>query len=243
MSREYDKPCAQLMLLTISVQIEDAGDASGGIVVENAMHECLADDLYAGSFRFRQVRALARRLGVRRTACGTPAAVSTGWPSVVLDGVNGNGRRERLRSRLLRATGQHLCVPAETMRRHRKGIRFGRKRSTFAGDAEVSFHLGIVRCKILIADRPICSDAFQAVGTEILGMESRHHAEPGERSSAYTDTGLGHDLMLARIDPRLRPLDFGMVGFGVSEIHVWLIPLAGFDYGYGEALVRQLFGY
>ena len=154
-------------------------------IVVHAMHERLADDARTELLGFREVRIGGGRLRFRRATRTAPAAVDARGATVTLHRVDRDGRRERMRTELACAAREHLRMPVHAMRRHGQRVVFRRERSALARDAELTFHLLVVRPQIVVTDRPVRTDTFGRVRAEVVAMESRHHAEPGQRAAAH----------------------------------------------------------
>ena len=208
-------------------------------IVVHAMNERLADDARTELLGFRQIGVGGGRLRFGRATRPAPAAGDARGPAVPLHRVDGDGRREWMRTELRRSTRQHLRMPVHAVRRHRQRVGFRREWPALARHAELPFDLLIVRPQIVVTDRPIRTHAFGGERAEILAMESRHHAEPGQSAAAHARSRFRNHEVRADEVARLGPHDFARVCLRVLQSRLPAEPRPGFQYGNCQPVRRH----
>ena len=230
MGRQHHHFCLDAMLAALRVEILHARDAVLRAIVVHAMNERLADDARTQPLGFRQIRVGGGRLRFGGATRPAPAAGDARGAAVALHRVDGDGRREWMRTELQRSTRQHLGMPVHAMRRHRQLVGFRREWPALARHAELPFDLLIVRPQIVVTDWPIRTHAFGGERAEILAMESRRHAQPGQSAAAHARSGFRNHEVRADEVARLGPHDFARVRLRVLQSRLPAEPRPGFQY-------------
>ncbi len=130
-------------------------------------------------------------------------------------------------------------MPVHAMRRHRERVVFRREWPALARHAELPFDFLIVRPQIIVADWPIRTHAFGGERAEIVAMESRHYAQPGQSAAAYAGARFGNHEVRADEVARLGPHDLARVGFCVLQRRVPAESRPGFQHANRQALRRH----
>ena len=227
------------MLAALRVEILHARDAVLRAIVVHAMNERLADYARTKLLGFRQIRVGGGRLRFGRATRPAPAAGDARGAAVPLHRVDGDGRREWMRTELQRSTRQHLGMPVHAMRRHWQRVGFRREWPALARHAELPFDLLIVRPQIVVTDWPIRTHAFGGERAEILAMESRRHAQPGQSAAAHARSRFRNHEVRADKVARLGPHDLARVRLRVLQSRVPAEPRPGFQYGNRQPVRRH----
>ena len=144
-----------------------------------------------------------------------------------------------MRSEFPCAASQNLAVPVHAVRRHWQRIGLGSERPALARHAELPLNGLVMRPQIVVADRPIRTNTFCRKRAEIVLMESRHHAEPGQSAAADTRSRFRNHKVRADEFARLGPHDFTRICLCILQSSVPAEPRPRFQYDNSQPARRH----
>ena len=118
-------------------------------------------------------------------------------------------------------------------------VLFRREWAALARHAELLFDLLIVWPQIVVTDWPIRTHAFGGERAEIVAMESRHYAQPGQSAAAHARSGFRNHKVRADKVARLGPHDFARICLRVLQGRWPAEPRPGFKYAYRQPVRRH----
>ena len=209
-------------MLDPAANVVHARGRAGALVDGDAGDHRVGADLGAVCESVGDVSDQRRRLGIDLAALQAESAVDAVRP--IPEAPVGDRDRSDFRgdAQPVRAAQEYLPVAAYRVRAVRVAVRIA-PGPVLAGDGQFAFDVVVVGPQVVVADRPVGTDAVAAVRVEVARVKPRRvagvvHHRPAD--SAAGVVGAQRDRVVAGDHPRFGPVQVVRAGFVADPVRV-----------------------